>query len=128
MPGHGSIINGSTGQDDTSVYVDDTGESHKYSTGIQNAINYTGGSVNQGDVVNLEWDEDNNQLRINSIGNRATGNVDQDGSSITITDSGNTALSGTISISNRYGENDGWAGADGISLANVNGEGSYLGV
>ena len=126
MPGHGTILTTSGGQDDSSVAVDDNGGASTYDVGTQAAVNYTGGTVNSGEVVEVNWDEDKNELQITRVGNRAKGNVDEEGTTFTVTDSGDTALTGSVSISSKYGENDGWAGSEGITCGNVNGKAAYL--
>ena len=126
MPGHGSVITTTSGQDNGSIYVDNNDGSERYTTGTQEAFNLSGGSVNQGDVVSVDWNDSESRLEITAVGTKATGDVNTSGTSITITDSGDTALSGTVSISTKHGENEGYAGATGICCGNVDGEGSYL--
>ena len=126
MPGHGTVIAGSSGQDDASVAVDNNGGSSNYDKRIQTAYNNSGGTVNAGDVVIVDWDGDNERVQITGIGKKATGSVASSGDRITITDSGDTALSGTVTISSSYGENEGWGGAENVNCGNVEGDGSYL--
>lgn len=123
MPGHGTVMNTTSGQDDAMVCVDNNDGSRDYSTGEQAAVNLTGGTLNQGDVVEVKYD---GQLQVTVVGNPAVGNVDADGTSITITDSGDTALSGTVNISTEYGENEGFAEAQGVNCGNVDGKAAYL--
>lgn len=126
MPGHGTIINTTTGQDGGSLCVDDNEGSENYKAETQDAYNATGGTVEQGDVVSVEWNSDEGRLEMTAVGTKATGDVSEDGTSITITNSGDTALSGTIAISSSNGENEGFAEARNITCGNINGEASYL--
>ncbi|MDX2359975.1 MAG: hypothetical protein QNK23_04145 [Crocinitomicaceae bacterium] len=125
MPGHGAIITGSDGQDDISLCIDNNNESSNYAVGTQSALNSTGGTVNSGDVVTVDWDE-RNGLEVTAVGSRAKGDVNSSGTRVTITSSGDTALSGTVDISSTHGENEGWAGTEGVYCANVDGEAAYL--
>ncbi|MDX2359976.1 MAG: hypothetical protein QNK23_04150 [Crocinitomicaceae bacterium] len=126
MPGHGTVINGTVGEDDATIDVDNNGGSTNYATGIQTALNKTGGTVTSGDVVEVDWNTRDSKLEINSIGSRATGNVNSEGTQITITDSGDTALSGTVNISTTYGDNEGFDDQTGVRCGNVNGKAAYL--
>ncbi len=126
MPGHGTMLSTSSGQDTASIAIDNTGGASGYDVGTQAAVNYTGSTVNAGDVVETEWDSEKEELQITRASSRATGNVNEEGTSLTITDSGDTALSGTISISTKNGENEGYAGASGVTCGNVDGDASFL--
>ena len=125
MPGHGIVMSTTSGQDDNSLCIDSNGGSEGYDLGTQEATNVSGETLNVGDVVECEWNESKSRLEITRMGTKATGTVDEEGTRITITDSGDTQLSGTVNVSSSYGENEGWAGAT-VCCGNVNGEAAYL--
>jgi hypothetical protein len=126
MPGHGTIITSTQGQDDCSIYVDYNEGSGYYDTGTQDAVNKTGGTVNQGDVVDVDWSSKKNELQITRVGTQATGDVNSAGTVFNVSDGGDTALSGMVNISSTHGENEGWGGGQDVRCGNVNGEAAYL--
>ena len=60
------------------------------------------------------------------VGNRATGDVNGNATEMTITDSGDTALEGTVDVSTEYGDNTPYAGESGIRCGNANGQAACL--
>lgn len=126
MPGHGTLISSTAGQDDGLVAVDNNGGSSDYNVGDHESLNHAGQSLSPGDVVEVDWDSTERKVEITKVGNRAQGNVNEEGTQITITSSGDTELSGTVNISSTHGENEGWGGTTGVYCGNVNGEAAYL--
>lgn len=125
MPGHGIVLTSTNGQDDASLCVDSNGGSEGFDVGTQDAVNVSGKTLTVGDVVECDWNDDNRRLEITKMGTKASGEVNEEGTQINISDSGDTQLSGTVNVSSEYGENEGWAGSNAC-CGNVNGEASYL--
>ena len=130
--GHGTILTGGEGQGDVTVYVDDNGNSRFYSDGEQTAVNDAGKAVVKGDTVNFTWVDasgrDPAYLSVSSIGTGATGDVNDAGTKINISDGGTTSLSGNVSIdvSGKYGSNTGFGGEKGVTCSNVDSKAAYL--
>ena len=124
--GHGTLITGSSAQGNARVYVTDTGAAESYQAGQEyDILNDTGSTISAGQIVEIGGSDAS--LVASTIGTRGRGSVNDDGDQLTITDPGDTGLSGTISISGTYGENDGWGGARNVRFSNVNGQAAYLG-
>ncbi len=125
MSGHGTVVSGADAQGTCTIYVSDNGGSGDYSAGSeQSVVNNTGGTLNPGNVVVIDWNGE--AIQANATGAPAKGDVDSAGRRLTIVDSGDTGLSGTINISSSYGNNSGFNGETDINCGNVNGEASYL--
>ncbi len=123
--GRGTIITGSSAQGDAQLYVIDNGGHDGYQSGIQSsALNDTGQSISPGQIVELEYRDTG--IVVTGIAQRAIGKVDENGETMTVTNSNDSGLSGTIAISFEFGENEGWGGATEVYFANVDGSASYL--
>lgn len=123
--GHGTIITGGDAQGRCSVWVTNNGESQQYPNEEQ-CTAWEGGGTKEGDVVRIAYNTDSGRLEVTGSGARAKGNVDSNNEAFTVTDPGDTNLSGTILISTKYGENDGYGGLTNIEAANVMGKAAYL--
>lgn len=122
--GHGSIILDDDGEGSSMVYVHNNGGNSNYSTGFHTAENQSGETLVPGDVVFVDWG--GSGIIIKELGNRAIGNVSAEGTQIAIVEAGDTDLSGTVDISETYGDNGGFGGQNGVTCANVNGEAEFL--
>ena len=123
--GHGTILAGADAQGDARAWVTNNGgeESYEYDC-ERDIINSSGETIEPGQVVFLEVQ--GSSLIAVSLGGRAKGNVSSDGQSFTVTDAGQTDLSGTIEISSSHGNNDGFGGATDVTASNINGQAAYL--
>lgn len=127
MAGHGTLTTGGDAQGDCTCYVSSNGGNGNYPQNETSEVhNDTGKTLSEGDVVILDWDSTNGRISATSKGQKATGNVDGSGTSIEITNGGDTGMDGTINISNEYGNNGGFGGEEGVQCGCVNGEASYL--
>jgi len=124
MSGHGTILIGADGQDNATIYVNDNGGSEHYAKGEHECLNDSGTTVEVGDVVFCDWEND--RLCATGKGVPATGTVSSSGTRFRVTDAGDTGLSGDIAIAENYGENQGFGGESDVSASNVNGEAAYL--
>lgn len=126
MAGHGTVINGDDGQGNAEIYVITSGGNGYYQVGINTAHNDSGKTLTQGEIVITDWDVPNYRITITTTGNRATGSVSADGTKFTVTDAGDTSLSGKVTISTTYGQNSGFGGQSNIKAGNVEGQAAYL--
>lgn len=124
--GHGTIIVGSGAQGNGRAYVISTDAAESYNSQTElDIVNATNSSVSAGQIVEL--DSVNSIVEATSFGTRGTGSVDDGGTKVTVTDPGDTGLSGTVSIDFSHGENEGWGGSRSVKFANVDGKAAYLG-
>lgn len=122
--GHGTILTGSSAQGNARVYVIDNSLAESAAGSEIDVINETGSSISEGQILTLEG---GSTIVGSTLGSRGRGSVNADGTKLTVTDSGDTGLSGTVTISSSYGDNDGWGGTLQVHFANVNGEAAFLG-
>lgn len=123
--GHGTVINGADAQGDARVFVSNNGDGTHYESNTElTIVNSTGQNIEPGQVVYLDYDGSN--VVADGMASRAVGDVSSDGVNFTVTDPGNTDLSGTTKVSTTHGNNDGYGGATGITAGNINGEAAYL--
>lgn len=124
---HGSVVQSNDGQGNSLVYVHNNGGDENISVGhTESAVNQSGGELQEGDVALLAWDSENSQIVITAKGVRATGDVPAEGTTINITNGGDSDLQGEVTISTTHGNNDGYGGASGVRCANVGGKAAYL--
>lgn len=124
--GHGTVLIGSSAQGNARVFVIENSQAESSSTGTEeDVLNETGSTISEGQILSLDSGE--NSLVGSSLGARGTGAVNADGDQMTVTDAGDTGLSGTVSISTDFGNNDGWGGILQVWFANVDGKAAYLG-
>ena len=124
--GHGTVLSGSSAQGNARVYVTSNGGAESYEMNTEyDVLNNTNSSVAEGQIV--EIDGDSISLVASNFGSRGIGSVNDDGDQLTVTNGGDTGLSGTISISMEYGDNEGWGGTRQVYFSNVNGQAAYLG-
>ncbi len=127
MPGNVTISATEQAQGEISVDVSNNGGSTEYQTGPNSAINNTGGSIQEGDVGIVTWDSSESTLSVDSLGSRGSGTVSSRGTSITVSNEGNTDLEGTVEIdlTGEYGSNSGYAG-ETVPFGAVDGKSAYL--
>ncbi len=127
MPGNGTLITATDGQDNCSLYVSNNDGSSYYVSGREyNAVNKTGAALSEGEVVEVEWSVKKGELQVTATATKAVGSIDAAGGTFTVADGGNTSLSGSVSISSTHGDNEGWGGASNVYCGNVDGEAAYL--
>jgi hypothetical protein len=125
-PGRATITQMADGAQLTKVYVNDNGGSDAYKTGPdQNAINISDLDFATGDVAFVNWNSDRNCLELLDKGTKAAGKVNDYGNQFTVTNAGDTGLSGTVFISIQYGLNEGFGGLNAYAV-NAGGEAAYL--
>lgn len=124
--GHGTVIVGSSAQGNGRAFVISSGAAESYTSQTEiDIVNETNSTVSAGQIVEL--DSVNSIIQATTFGSRGTGSVNDDGTKVTVTDPGDTGLSGTVSINFSHGENEGWGGSRSVKFANVDGQAAYLG-
>jgi len=125
--GHGTVLSGSSAQGNARVYVISNGGNSAFEAGVEyDVVNATDQTISPGEIVYLDLNA-SSSLEAYGVGARGRCNLNEDGNMATITDAGDTGLSGTIAVNFNYGDNEGWGGATDVAISNVSGEAAYLG-